>query len=57
MNNITELLSLEDSDIIINQYNKTIEDIYYLQKQLYKFLKENEQVWKAYEEVDMPLHG
>ncbi len=42
---------------LVNEYNETIEDIWYLQQQLSELRKENEQIWKAYEEVDMLLHG
>ena len=42
---------------LVNEFNETIEDIWYLQQQLCELRKENEQMWKAYEEVDMLLHG
>lgn len=43
--------------VYVNEFNETIEDIWYLQQQLCELRKENEQIWKAYEEVDMLLHG
>lgn len=42
---------------LVQNYNDAIETIWHLQNKLSKQMQENEQLWKAYEEISDELYG
>lgn len=42
---------------LVQNYNDAIETIWYLQNKLNEQMQENEQLWKAYEEISDELYG
>lgn len=44
-------------NILVQNYNDAIETIWYLQNKLSEQMQENEQLWKAYEEISDELYG
>ena len=44
-------------NILVQNYNDAIETIWHLQNKLCEQMKENEQLWKAYEEISDELFG
>ena len=42
---------------LVQNYNDAIETIWYLQNKLSEQMQENEQLWKAYEEISDELYG
>ena len=44
-------------NILVQNYNDAIETIWHLQNKLSEQTQENEQLWKAYEEISDELYG
>lgn len=44
-------------NILVQNYNDAIETIWHLQNKLSEQMQENEQLWKAYEEISDELYG
>lgn len=44
-------------ETLVHDYNDAIETIWYLQQKLQEQMAENEQLWKAYEELADQLYG
>jgi exonuclease VII small subunit len=42
---------------LVQNYNDAIETIWHLQNKLREQMQENEQLWKAYEEISDELYG
>lgn len=42
---------------LVQNYNDAIETIWHLQNKLSEQMQENEQLWKAYEEISDELYG
>ena len=42
---------------LVQNYNDAIETIWHLQSKLSEQMQENEQLWKAYEEISDELYG
>ena len=42
---------------LVQNYNDAIETIWHLQNKLREQMQENEQLWKAYEEISDALYG
>ena len=57
-----EMISLEQAKCIslnrlVTDYNSAIETIWDLQRRLQEQIQENEQLWKAYEDISDELYG
>ena len=44
-------------NILVQNYNDAIETIWHLQNKLSEQMQENEQLWKAYEEISDEIYG
>lgn len=44
-------------NILVQNYNDAIETIWHLQNKLSEQMQENEQLWKAYEEISDEFYG
>jgi len=44
-------------EILVHDYNDAIEMIWHMQQKLQEQMKENDQLWKAYEELADQLYG
>lgn len=57
-----EMITLEQAasvslETLVHNYNDAIETIWYIQRKLQEQIAENDQLWKAYEELSDQLYG
>lgn len=52
-----ELASSIPLEILVHDYNDAVEMIWHMQQKLQEQMKENDHLWKAYEELADQLYG